>query len=795
MKRFRRLAGTVLAAALLVPAVAGGAAWLWLRGGLPPTEGEMAVAGLAAPVEIVRDENAVPHIFAASARDAYFTLGWLHAGDRLFQMEMLRRAGAGRLAEAVGEPGLRLDRYMRTLGIYRHAEASYAALEPEVRESLDAYADGVNAWLQGRKGPLPIEFQLLGIEPEPWRPADSIVWGKLMALQLTGNSRHELQRARLLQRFSPEQVETLFPPYPGDAPSTVAALPDGVDFDRWASVALPELGPPRASNEWVVGGAHTDTGKPVLANDPHLGLAAPILWYLARIEAPGLSLAGATAPGVPFHMFGHNGTIAWGITTTGSDVQDLYVERLDPADPSRYMTPAGPRPFGTREEVIRVKGGTEERINVRTTRHGPVVSDVEDGPAGAVPEGHVLALAFTALDDEDTTAGTFHHLNRATDWEGFRRALSRFKVPQQNFVYADTAGNIGFLAPGLIPIRSRGEGLLPVPGWTDEHAWTGYIPFDELPRTLNPPDGRIVNANNRITPPDYPWLLSKDWEDPYRAQRIEEVLDAGAPHGVEQAEALLADNVDLAARELLPLMLTIRSEDPLIAEALRMLGGWDAEMSRDRPEPLIFQSWLRELNRDLYADELGPMFREIWNLAPRSVALMLGTDHSWCDDQGTPGRTETCGERLESSLRRALDQLSERHGPDPQAWRWGSEHRAPLSHQVISRIPVLRDVFDIGIETDGSFHTVNRGAGRISDDAAPFAHNHGAGYRAIYELADLTRSRFMIATGQSGNPLSPHYGDFVERWRDGRHVTLDTDRTAIAAGESRLVLTPREQTR
>lgn len=791
MRKFRRIAGTVLAAALLLSAAAGGGAWLWLRSGLPETEGRIAVAGLDAPVEVIRDADAVPHIFAASAHDAYFALGWLHAQDRLFQMEMQRRAGAGRLAEVVGEAGLRLDRYLRTLGIYRHAEKSYEALSPEVKASLDAYAAGVNAWLDRRTGPLPIEFQLLGIDPEPWRPADSIVWGKLMALQLTGNSRQELQRARLLRRLSPEQVETLFPAYPGDAPHTVAELAPGIDFERWASVALPELGPPRASNEWVVAGDHTPTGKPILVNDPHLGLASPILWYLARIETPGLSLTGATAPGVPYHVLGHNGSIAWGITTTGTDAQDLYIERVDPADPSRYLTPKGPVPFETREEVIRIKGGGEERLTVRTTRHGPVISDIEDNAAGVAPDGHVLALAFTALDDEDTTAETLYLLDRAKDWNGFRRALSHFKVPQQNFVFADTAGNIGFLAPGRIPIRAKGQGVVPVPGWTDDYAWTGYIPFDALPQALNPPSGRIVNANNRITPPDYPWLLTTDWDDPYRARRIEEVLDAGEPHGIAQAEALLADTVDLAARDLLPLMLTIRSSDPQTAEALRMLGDWDATMSRDRPEPLIFETWLRELNRELYADETGPLFHDLWSLAPRRVTLMLGGDGAWCDDMGTKDRTETCAQVLEASLRRALDVLSERYGRDPHAWRWGSEHRAPLANQVISRVPILRDLFDNGIETDGSYHTVNRGAFRISDDETPFAHQHGAGYRAIYDLADLSRSRFIIATGESGNPLSPHYGDFVERWRDGRHIELSADRgTLMAQGGHLLVLTP-----
>ena len=344
---------------------------------------------------------------------------------------------------------------------------------------------------------------MLRYTPEPWKPADSLIWGKLMALQLSGNYNDELLRARLMQKFPADTIRQMYPEYPATAPVTLAADLTELNFDRLHASLPPPLGPATASNEWVVSGERSGTGKPVLVNDPHLQLGAPTLWYLARIEAPGLSITGATVPGVPFHVLGRNDRISWGFTTTGSDVQDLYVERLDPADPNRYLTPDGPRAFDRRTETIKVKDAPDEQLVVRTTRHGPVLSDIEPRAVQAAPEGHVISLAFTGLSDRDTTAEALWRLNRAPDWEGFKAALRLIQAPQQNIVYADVQGNIGFYTPGLVPIRRKGDGSVPVPGWTDEYAWTGAIPFEELPQAFNPPGGRIVNANNRVVGPDY----------------------------------------------------------------------------------------------------------------------------------------------------------------------------------------------------------------------------------------------------------------------------------------------------
>ncbi|WP_245986023.1 penicillin acylase family protein [Azospirillum thermophilum] len=758
---FALLSALLLILLLAVLGVGGFLLWLWLD--QPATSGAAAGAGMEKPVEVLRDARGIPHIFAAGERDAYRALGYVHAQDRLWQMEMTRRAGAGRLAELVGtrlgDWALRLDRSMRTLGLHRAAEQMEATLSPEAKAAFTAYAEGVNAYLKTRREPLPIEFQLLHHEPEPWRVADSLVWAKLMALQLSGNYREEGVRARLLQTLSPQQVEDLFPADPPGSPVTLAAAFTGEELTR-ALALLPELGFDTASNEWVLDGSRTTTGKPILANDPHLGLEAPILWYLARIVTPGFTVAGATVPGVPLHILGHNGRVAWGFTTTHSDTQDLFIEKIDPADPTRYLVPGGSRPFASRTEAIRIAGAAEERLTVRETRHGPVVSTLLDGAGGAPPD-HVMALAFPGLAGDDSSAEALYRLNHAADAAAVREALRLHVAPQQNVVYADTAGTVGFLAPARVPIRRSGDGRVPVPGWTGEHDWTGFIPFDELPQAVNPPSGQFVNANNAVVGPGYRHHLAADWPDPSRARRIVEMLGTGS-HSVEQVAAQQMDAVSLPARELLPALLELASTDGRAGEALALLKGWDGRMDRNRPEPLIFESWQRELVRVIFADELGEAFPSYWDLRPAAVLRALrppaGTGgRGWCDDVTTPTR-ESCKDMVDGALAVALSRIQARQGPDMRSWRWGTEHRAALNHRLLGAIPLVKDLLDLSIETDGGFFTVNRGTTRIRDSAAPFAHVHGAGYRAVYDLADLDNSRFVIATGQSGNPFSRHWG-------------------------------------
>ena len=492
--------------ALLVITGGGGAIWLWVA--VPSYDGGAALPGLDARVEVVRDVNAIPHIFADTMDDAYRALGYVHAQDRLVQMELNRRLGAGRLAEIIGEAALPVDRLMRTLGLYRLAEAQYAALDEPTRIAFDAYTAGVNAYLSGAERTLPPELKLLTGEPEPWRPADSLVWGKLMALQLSGNWRTEMLRLRLARSLSADQLADLWPDIPPGHAATLpdlAALVNVGDIDRLAAILDDILPVASASNEWVVAGAGTASGAPLLANDPHLGFSAPGLWYLVRIVTGQRTLVGVTVPGVPFHILGHNGAIAWGLASTHSDTQDLFIERLDPSAPGRYLTPQGTAEFGRRQETVRVRfRGADEIMTVRATRHGPVVSDINPGGGGPL-DGTVLALAFGALQPDDRTPSALYRLNHAEDWTAFLAAMENFHTPQQNVVYADRGGAIGIVAPGRVPVRAAGNGAQPVPGWTGEFDWTGYVPFAELPQARDPAGGRIVNANNKLVDGAYPY--------------------------------------------------------------------------------------------------------------------------------------------------------------------------------------------------------------------------------------------------------------------------------------------------
>ncbi len=777
----------MLAAIVLVALLALGGGYLWLRTALPELDGRIAASGLRAPVEILRDGDAIVTIRAGNELDAYFALGFAHAQDRLFQMDFMRRLGAGRLSEVVGQATVAVDRWMRVLGLYRLAEANLPLLPAEVQDALAAYSDGVNAFLAQRSGAWPPEFYLLRHRPEPWRPADSLVWGRLMAMHLSDNWLQEFLRWRMAQRLPPDRLESLWPAQPSDGLARQGGAAHGPLFPELAG--LPFAGDlPGASNNWVVAGARSATGKPLLANDLHLGLTAPIQWYLARIETPQWRIVGATAPGVPFTLVGHNEKVAWGVTTTHSDTQDLFIERVLPQDPTRYETPAGPQPFRTREERIAVRGAADIVISVRESRHGPVISDA--GKADLGLPGQVTTLAWAALRAEDRTAEAVYRMNHAADADDFLAALHAFESPQQNVVYADIEGRIGFVAAGLVPVRKSlfAGSQMPVPGWSGAYDWTGFLPFADLPQSHDPADGWLATANNRIVDEDYPHFIGARWEPPYRFRRIGELLEATRAGTVEDMGRMQTDTVSLAARDLLPGLGnaagTGNAPTPAATAALRLLRSWDFRMDRDRPEPLIFTAWLSELVRTVFTDELGPLFREYgaWNVE-ELAELIVDRDGAWCDNIATPA-PETCPEQIQGALARAVVLLAAAYGEDPRDWRWGTAHRARFDHPVLAYISVLRDLFDPEIGTPGANDTLSRGtAGRVEDPLA-FPHLHGAGLRAVFDLADLDRSRFMIATGQSGHPLSPHYADFISRWRDGGFVTI------VGGGDHVLTLTP-----
>lgn len=785
-----RWLGRIVVVLLVVAVLAAAGGWFALRTSLPQLDGEVRLDGLAAPVEIVRDRHGIPHIFAQSAEDVAYGLGYAHAQDRLWQMEISRRLGAGRLSELVGEDGLKIDRFLRTLGLYRQAEKSFDLLNEETQAALEAYARGVNAYLSNHTGLLPPEFLILRHRPEAWKPADSLVWLRMMSLDLAANWGNELLRLRLSQVLPPQRIRELFQPY---GMHEIRGLPDWsisagtVDhagLDRlWRSAPIPPPG--LGSNNWVVSGARTASGKPLLANDPHLGLQAPSLWYFAHLSWPGNDVIGASLPGLPSIILGRNRQIAWGFTNTGPDVQDLYLERIDPADPGRYLTPDGPRPFNTREEVIAVKGAEPVRLTVRETRHGPVLSDAYAPAQAVLEEGFVLALAWTSLRADDLTAQAGLKLNKARDWSSFVNALKDFHSPQQNIVYADRAGHIGYLAPARVPLRKAGNavrGYTPQPGWDATYDWAGTIPFEKLPRAFDPPGGVIATANHRIVGDDYPYFITSEWAPDFRARRILTLLNSRAHHSLQSFKQIQLDVRSEMAAELLPRFLEAGARPQGGIDPAAFFGDWDYRHGTDSAEALLYSAWLRELTRLIYADELGELFDDAWQTRPRFMRfVLLGEGAHWCDDVNSDA-SESCDQMIDRAFERAVAWVMERHGDDPRGWRWGDAHPARGKHRPFGDVPVLRRLFDITVPSPGGNYTVNVGRFRVNKPDSPFENVHAASLRAIYDLDDLDRSIFIHSTGQSGNPLSPLFRNFAEPWVNGDYLPMTTRRGEIEAG-------------
>ena len=777
----------LLVAVLTLAVLAAVAGWVYSRAALPRTGGSWALPGLRAELRIERDADGVPTIRAGSLEDLAFGLGVVHAQDRLWQLETHRRIGSGRLAEALGPGALETDRFLRTLGVRRAAAAQWARLGEEPRRLLQAYARGLNAVIAQQRA-LPPEFLILGVKPEAWDPVDSLAWSIMMAWDLGGNWSSELLRLRLAMKLPQQRIDELLPPYPGERPLATADYPAlyrslGLDasLGQRALLAAPLSGVEGlGSNNWVVAGSRSATGAPLLANDPHLKLSAPALWYLVRLEAPGLKLAGATMPGLPMVVLGQNEHLAWGFTNTGPDVQDLYLERLHPEDPQRYQTPDGWARFEQVQEVIRVKGGDDVQLAVRISRHGPVISDAGSGEdvLGSRPK-YVLAMRWTALDPDADNIMAGLAFGRARTVDEFVRASRGWAAPMQNMVVADRSGRIGFVAAGRVPVRGPQhdlKGLAPAPGWDARYDWQGWVPAEQTPREIDPSRGWIATANQRIHAPDYPHFLTSEWALPYRQQRIEQLLQAQPRHSLDSFAAMQADEVSLAVQGLLPWLQRARSSHPLAAAAQQQLQGFDGRMAADRAAPLIYWAWVRQLSKRVFADEVGEPFFER-QLAGRSFrdalepALAHGT---WCDDQRTPA-VESCEQQNDAAFTAALDELQARHGSDVTAWQWGRAHQARSEHRPFSRVKLLARWFELREPVGGDTFTVNVSRVSLRPDATTgelYLDDHGPSLRALYDVADPARSRVMHSTGQSGLPFSPHYRDFSARWRAVQFLPL-----------------------
>jgi len=801
MKRILKWIGGAAALLVALAIVAAGAAYVALRNTVPSFSGALAIAGLSGPVEIVRDNEGVPHIFAQSTDDLFTALGFLHAQDRLWQMELTRRAGQGRLSEIFGERTFGTDVFLRTLDLNGHAARSEARLSPEVRGGLEAYARGVNAFLMRSIGlfepRLPPEFLALGHTPEPWRITDSLVTAKMMALNLSTNLNHEMTRLELAaEGLSSAEIDDLLPHDNADVPPPLPELaqlyplrrPSGQKHASREDVA--DMIGGGASNNWVVSGARTRSGKPLLANDPHLRLTAPSTWYLAHLalvrpEAAVVNVVGATLAGLPLVLLGRSDTLAWGFTNTGPDVQDVFVEKINPGDPKQYLAPDGWRPFAIEPMAISVKGAGVRTVERRSTRHGPVLPGGYRNLEGLLAPGYVAALQWTALSDDDTTiaAGVFNPGVRSI--HDYMARMRQYVVPMQSMVVADAAGNIGMIAPGRVPVRDPGNkvaGRAPVPGWDATYDWKGYLKFEDLPRVVNPPSGAIGTANARIVGPDYPYHLTYDWDVAYRLKRIEQLILDRDGHDVASMRAAQADVLSLAFAQLKPLMIAAARRAGSADQAtLDRLERWDATMRAELAEPLIFMAWERETIRAIYRDDLGGAFERFF--ATRALALTRlleghSTSRDWCDDRTTPER-ETCDVIIAGALKTALRELERRYGADRGRWRWGPVHFAYGEHRPFGLVPGLASFFNVEVPSPGDSYTLNRGMVDFEDDP-PFPNRGASTYRAIYDFADLEHSRYIQTTGQSGNPFSPYYRSFADRWAKVEYIEIPTTREAIA---------------
>ncbi|HEX7087221.1 MAG TPA: penicillin acylase family protein [Vicinamibacterales bacterium] len=819
-----------LAALVVLLAAVAAAGWYGLGRSVLVLDGERRLNGLHAPVEILFDRYGVPHIYARDATDAWMAVGYLHARERLWQMELYRRATGGRLSEVLGPATLRVDRRFVALGLRRAAAAEWQVLSPHVRSALERYAEGVNAAI-GEMGRWnrPPEFLLLGITPEPWTPVDSLSVARLLAWRLAENRWGELLRGRLTQAVGPIDAARLMNAWPPEAPpilregpapapprSTASpAAPVALavrDEHRVARAVPPPLPPglewldvavrPGGSNSWVVSGARTATGRPLLANDPHLAIEMPATWYEVHVVAAGLDVAGVTLPAAPFVIIGHNARIAWGLTNTGVDVQDLYVEDVDMTR-RRYLYRGQWLPLESTVYEIGVRGQERpERWEVFRTRHGPLVfteTEWEEPPDLAARTGRLspkpIALRWDVTGE---TAPAFEAINRAGNWSEFLAGVRRFAAPSQNFVYADVDGHIGYAMSGRLPVRVGGDGSRPVPGWTGEHDWAGWVPAERLPALLDPPSGQIVTANAEIDR-RWPGTMTRDWTAPFRTMRIVERLDGRT--GLD-SEAMRTLQLDVRSAAVDPLLDAVEAAaasraferaDPEARVAVERLRLWDRQVD-GRPVVTLYQAFVRALWRRTFLDELGEeLSRQLfeYGASERHVGLYaIARDPAspWWNDIATIDRRETRDDIVLLAAGDAMRALAQRFGNEAN-WAWDRLHSVTFRHALGHGGRLLDWFFSRGpLPLVGDSWTVRKAS---VDDRSPYTVTESASYRQVLDIGDWDRSLAVITTGQSGHPRSPHYDDQLPLWHEGRLRPMPFSRGAVERERAhRLLLIP-----
>ncbi len=756
---------------IVVPLIVGG--WLLyarLKDNLPPDHMTLIAVGVSAPVSIARDLHGVPHIRAKTDRDAFFAVGYVHAQDRLWQLEVQRHMAQGRLSEILGRDSVQQDVWLRTLGLYESAKSSWPSLSEQAQSSLIAYTAGINAYIaEGHS--LPPEFRMLDLRPQPWTVYDSLAWLKIFALNLGLNINIERDRFIAGQVFNAEQMRSL-----------------GLD------------GHGIGDNAWAISGRLTADHAALLANDFHSSLQIPSMWYVVGMEGQALNAEGMSMVGLPLVMFGHNDHIAWGGSNMMADSQDLYFERPDPADVTRYSVNGTWVKFSVHPEVISVRADQPAFLNkefrpitiqVKSSVHGPIISDhfkEFDQP---------VALRWTALDPRDTSFQAFYDLNFAADWGTFKAALSLHVAPALNMVYADRLGNIGYIAAGRIPVRKNGDGSMPLPGWDEEYAWSGYIPSDQLPNAYNPPSGFLVAANNKMVDSAYPHFISNDWASSARARRIEQLIQEKSAGGrllaVEDMQQMQGDKVDPEAKEILSELLKFTPNNAEQRQAFSYLEQWQGDMDGGSRAATIFNFWVRHLKQRLFRAQVP----QYWNL-PAQAALVddlevqvgLGglrqmltqKDSAWCG--GPQPEHETCAQIIQSSLQAALDEIYQLTGDHSMAsWQWGALQTAVYAHQPFSRIKPYNKIFERRVGGSGSPNAIDNSRGKFEENSG-YVQEFGAGFRQIVSVGRGDMALFyMNSTGQSGNPLSRHYDDMIQPFENAGYFRLrkEADSDAVKA--------------
>lgn len=817
MKWLGRLSVLVVVAVLLV----GGVLAVHMLRSLPRLDGQLQLPGLSEPVSIGRDASDVTHIQAASPLDAWRAMGFVHAQERGWQLEFNRRVMRGELSEILGTATLDTDKLMRTLGIIPMAREQLKNLSPLAQASLQAYSEGIQAaWLTGAVRPSP-EFQILGTRAggqsgQAWSPEDSVGWALMMALDLGGNWGQEFARLTSSKVLNNAQLWQLMPPYPGEQAATsvdlpalytqlgvYASAPTSADaaselpglmsgqrsqLAQWSAEWVRDMGTldGKGSNNWVVPGSHTESGHPLLANDPHLALSAPAIWYFARLQAPAtvwqgqslpaLDVMGATLPGLPFVVLGRTRGVAWGFTNTGPDVQDLYLEQLDASRPGQYRTPEGWAAFDTRNESIRVKGQGDVSLTVRSTRHGPVISDVLPQYSGLInTAAYVISLRWSALTPDNLTIDAGMQANWSQTVAQLEQAFVGHHSPMQSVVMADTQGEVAFRAIGKVPVRGPDNdirGVAPAPGWLAQYEWQGWIPYAENP-ALNTEQikakGWHATANQNILPQGYPHFVGADWTTPERFDRIEQLMAATPKHTLQSMQAVQNDVLSLGAQALLPQALKVKPKHVLGEQAMKLLSDFDGQMQTDSAAALILNVWADEITRAVLVPRLGAeRFQGLYGKRHFRAALqgiLARDDKFWCGDTG-------CAPVANAAMDRSLTRIAAKLGRDPRAWRWGAWHLAISSHKPFGKVPGLNALFDVRVESAGDLFTVNVGQYWANDKTEPFANRHAASLRAVYDLSPEGDSRFIYQTGQSGHVFSPRSRDMSQAWAQGQYRAL-----------------------